>query len=216
VLVTAGAADVAELWNQGRDDQELDLSLWQYPDTWLEGDHAIAVGARTLDAVHTPGHTPGHYVFADRADGLLFAGDHVLPTITPSIGFSVPPAPDPLGDFMASLTKVRALPDLRILPAHGPVAPSSHARVDELTVFHERRLEQSLAALAEGPLNSVQVARYLGWTRHEHAYDDLDEFSRGMAAMETKAHLELLVARGEVTRSEDPDGVVTFAAGPQT
>ena len=39
-----------------------------------------------------PGHTPGHYVFADRADGLLFAGDHVLPTITPSIGFTVPGA----------------------------------------------------------------------------------------------------------------------------
>ena len=48
---------------------------------------------RTIDAVHTPGHTPGHYVFADRADGLLFAGDHVLPTITPSIGFTVPPTP---------------------------------------------------------------------------------------------------------------------------
>ncbi len=213
VLVTAGAADIAELWNQGREDQELpDLTLWQYPDTWLEGDHAIPVGARTIDAVHTPGHTPGHYVFADRADGLLFAGDHVLPTITPSIGFTVPPTPQPLGDFMASLTKVRALPDLRILPAHGPVAPSSHARVDELIVFHEQRLERSLAALASGPLTSAQVAGHLGWTRHEHAYDELDVFSRGMAAMETKAHLELLVARGQATRSEGADGVVTFAA----
>ena len=71
-------------------------------------------------------------MFAERAAGLLFAGDHVLPTITPSIGFTVPPVPDPLGDFMASLTKVRSLPDLTVLPAHGPVAPSSHARVDEL------------------------------------------------------------------------------------
>ena len=140
VLVTAGAADLAELWSQGSVDRDFDLSLWQYPDTWLEGDHTIPLvtasgGARTIDAVHTPGHTPGHYVFADRGDGLLFAGDHVLPTITPSIGFTVPPTPQPLGDFMASLTKVRSLPDLRILPAHGPVAPSSHARVDELTVF---------------------------------------------------------------------------------
>ena len=103
------------------------MSMWMFPDTWLEGDHEIAVGARTIDAVHTPGHTPGHYVFAEKAAGLLFAGDHVLPTITPSIGFTVPPTPDPLGDFMASLTKVRSLPDLQVLPAHGPVAPSSHA-----------------------------------------------------------------------------------------
>jgi glyoxylase-like metal-dependent hydrolase (beta-lactamase superfamily II) len=212
VLVTAGAADLADLWNQGREDQELpDLTMWQYPDTWLQGDAAIPVGARTLDAVHTPGHTPGHYVFADRADGLLFAGDHVLPTITPSIGFTVPPTPQPLGDFMASLTKVRALPDLRVLPAHGPVAPSSHQRIDELLVHHEQRLDRSLAALAAGPLTSAQVAGHLGWTRHEHAYDELDVFSRGMAAMETKAHLELLVARGQATRSVDGEGVVTFA-----
>ena len=213
VLVTAGAPDLSELLEPGpRRPGGFDLSLWQYPDTWLEGDFPIPVGARTLDAVHTPGHTPGHYVFADQADGLLFAGDHVLPTITPSIGFTVPPTPDPLGDFMASLTKVRALPDLTILPAHGPVAPSSHARVDELLAFHDRRLEKSLAALEDGPLTSAQVAGQLGWTRHQHAYDELDEFSRGMAAMETKAHLELLVARGDATRSADADGVVTFAA----
>jgi glyoxylase-like metal-dependent hydrolase (beta-lactamase superfamily II) len=212
VLRTAGAADIAEIWNQGRDDGEVDLSLWQYPDTWFEGDFRIPLGPRTIDAVHTPGHTPGHYVFADTADGLLFAGDHVLPTITPSIGFTVPPTPDPLGDFMASLTKVRALPDLTILPAHGPVAPSSHTRVDELLVHHEHRLELCLAALAHGPQNAAHVAAQLGWTRHETAYDDLDVFARGMAAMETKAHLELLVARGFVVRSEAADGVVTFAA----
>jgi glyoxylase-like metal-dependent hydrolase (beta-lactamase superfamily II) len=210
VLVTAGAADIAEVWNQG-DGERPDLSLWQYPDTWLEGDHEIPVGRRTLDAVHTPGHTPGHYVFADQSAELLFAGDHVLPTITPSIGFTVPPTPQPLGDFMASLTKVRALPDLRILPAHGPLAPSSHARVDELLLHHEQRLDLCLAALASGPSTAAQVAGHLGWTRHEHPYDDLDVFSRGMAAMETKAHLELLVARGQAVRSEDSDGVVSFA-----
>ncbi|HEX5087869.1 MAG TPA: MBL fold metallo-hydrolase [Nocardioides sp.] len=212
VLRTAGAADVAELWDRGRNDGEVDLSLWQYPDTWLEGDVTIPLGTRTLDAVHTPGHTPGHYVFADRADGLLFAGDHVLPTITPSIGFTVPPTPQPLGDFMASLTKVRALPDLRILPAHGPVAPSSHARVDELLVHHEHRLDLCLAALAGGRHTAAEVATQLGWTRHETAYDDLDVFARGMAAMETKAHLELLVARGLAVRSEAADGLVSFAA----
>jgi hypothetical protein len=33
-----------------------------------------------------------------------------------------------------------------------------------------------------------------------------------MAAMETKAHLELLVARGQASRTETPDGVV-FSLG---
>ncbi len=210
VLRTAGAHEIAEQWAAGP--RELpDPAMWTFPDTWLDGDHEIPVGARTLDAVHTPGHTPGHFVFADRAAGLLFAGDHVLPTITPSIGFTVPPTPDPLGDFMASLTKVRALPDLQILPAHGPVAPSSHQRVDELLSFHDRRLDLSLAALADGPATGFTVAHQLGWTRHERAYDELDLFSQGMAAMETKAHLELLVAQGRATREDAHDGV-RFAA----
>ncbi|MGB0099918.1 MAG: MBL fold metallo-hydrolase [Nocardioides sp.] len=210
VLRTAGAHELAELWAAGAPDSP-DLAMWRYPDTWLDGDHEIPVGSRTLDAVHTPGHTPGHFVFADQRAGLLFAGDHVLPTITPSIGFTVPPTPDPLGDFMASLTKVRTLPDLQVLPAHGPVAPSSHARVDELLAFHDRRLDLSLAALEGGPATGFAVAHELGWTRHEKAYSELDEFSQGMAAMETKAHLDLLVAQGRATREESPDGQL-FAA----
>lgn len=210
VLRTAGAHEIAEVW--GAAPRELpEQEWWQYPSTWLSGDQQIPVGDRVLDAVHTPGHTPGHFVFAEQATGLLFAGDHVLPTITPSIGFTVPPVADPLGDFMASLIKVRELPDLQVLPAHGPVAPSSHARVDELLAHHEHRLELSLASLAGGPKTGHQVAHDLPWTRHDHPYAELDLFAQGMASMETKAHLELLVAQGRAT-SEDTDGGVVFSA----
>ncbi len=208
VLRSAGAGVIAEEWQRLDDGEEGDPRLWAYPTSWLEGDHAIEVGTRSLDAVHTPGHTPGHFVFADRADGLLFSGDHVLPTITPSIGFTVPPTEQPLGDFMASLAKVRALPDLQVLPAHGPVAPSSHTRVDELLLHHEGRLTDSLAAVpSSGPTTAFDVARTLGWTRHLHPFDGLDWFSRGMAAMETKAHLDLLCARGVLVADTQPDGV---------
>ena len=57
------------------------------------------------------------------------------------------------------------------------------------------------------------VAGTLGWTRHEHAYETLDVFSRGMAAMETKAHLDLLVARGQATATPVEDGVRYTAVG---
>lgn len=209
VLRTAGAAEIAEMWSAGHHGDLPDIADWAFPDQWIEGDRTFDLGRRTLDAVHTPGHTPGHYVFADQVEGVLFAGDHVLPTITPSIGFTVPSTEQPLGDFMASLTRVRQLPDLRILPAHGPVAPSSYTRVDELLAFHETRLDQCLSALkARGSVTSIVVARDLGWTRHERAFDDLDVFSQGMAAMETKAHLDLLVARGQATAADQADGVV--------
>ncbi|CAM3322023.1 MBL fold metallo-hydrolase [Nocardioides dubius] len=209
VLRTAGAQEVADQWGAGNNGELPDLSHWGMPSRWLEGDLSIAVGSRSIDAVHTPGHTPGHYVFADRAEGVMFSGDHVLPTITPSIGFTVPPADQPLAQFMASLAKVRGLPDLRVLPAHGPVAPSTHQRADELLAHHEDRLNQCLSSLrGRSGATSLEVARDLGWTRHEHAFDSLDVFSQGMAAMETKAHLEVLVARGQATADDHIDGVV--------
>jgi glyoxylase-like metal-dependent hydrolase (beta-lactamase superfamily II) len=210
LLTSAGAAGLASQWDRGTSDDSTDPAMWRHPDAWLEGDHVIPVGARTLEAIHTPGHTPGHYVFADTSAELLFAGDHVLPTITPSIGFTVPAPLDPLGDFMASLTKVRALPDLQLLPAHGPVAPSSHARVDQLLAHHEERLDQSRTALADGSRTAYDVAQELGWTRHQRAFDELDVFNQGMATMDTKAHLELLVARGLAARTTTPEGVVLF------
>jgi glyoxylase-like metal-dependent hydrolase (beta-lactamase superfamily II) len=207
VLHSSGALEVAERWRATFGERRPDLAHWGYPDTWLEDDHPITVGARTLDAVHTPGHTQGHYVFADRAAGLLLAGDHVLPTITPSIGFEAVPVRQPLRDFMASLTKVRGLPDLALLPAHGPVAPSSHARVDELLAHHEERLRLCRDVLAAGAGTAYDVAGGLPWTRHERRLADLDLFNTALASLETKAHLELLVARGEATREETADGV---------
>ncbi|MCW2767787.1 MAG: gloB [Nocardioides sp.] len=211
LLRSAGAGAIADAWESMHDGQLPDLVQWAYPDTWLDGDHPIEVGSRTLDAVHTPGHTAGHFVFAERTAGLLFSGDHVLPTITPSIGFEPVPVAQPLGDFMSSLARVRQLPDLRILPAHGPVAPSSHQRVDELLAFHEKRLRLCLEALAAGPVTAYDVAGVLPWTRHEHEFSTLDIFNSAMASMETKAHLELLVARGQARR-EESDRVVVFTA----
>ena len=202
-LVRAGADEVAEEWARLMGGRRPDLDQWEYPDTWLEGDLTLEVGDRTWEAVHTPGHTQGHYVFADRTAGLLFAGDHVLPTITPSIGFEPVPAALPLGDFLASLAKVRALPDLALLPAHGPVTTSTHARIDELLAHHDERLARCRDAVVAGCATAREVAGELTWTRHERRFDELDVFNGALASLETMAHLELLVARGELTRTED-------------
>ena len=186
--------------------------MWGYPDTWLDGDHAIEVGTRTIDAVHTPGHTQGHFVFADRPAGCSSPATTCCPTITPSIGFEPVPVEQPLRDFLGSLAKVRDLPDLRLLPAHGPVAPSSHARVDELLAHHETRLGLCLDAIAVRPGTGYDVAGELPWTRHRHALADLDVFNAALACMETKAHLELLVARGQATREVTRRGRLRSAA----
>ncbi len=207
----AGAAQIGREWGAFTRESTPDLSVWDYPDHWLTADVSLTVGNRTIDAVHTPGHTQGHYVFADQPAGLLFAGDHVLPTITPSIGFEPALAEQPLGDFMASLAKVRGLPELTLLPAHGPVAPSTHTRIDELLEHHEVRLGLCVDAIGEESLSAYDIAGALPWTRHEHALKDLDIFNAALATLETRAHAELLVARGALHRT-DVDGVVLYSA----
>ena len=210
---SAGALDLAAKWAKFTDGRIPDTDIWGYPDAWLDGDHTVQVGTRTIDAVHTPGHTQGHFVFADRPSGLLFAGDHVLPTITPSIGFEPVPVQQPLRDFLGSLAKVLELPDLRLLPAHGPVAGSAHTRVEELLAHHETRLRLCLEAIVAAPGTGYSVAGELPWTRHQHTLADLDVFNAALASLETKAHLELLVARGQATREVTADGVVFTARG---
>ncbi|WGL52856.1 MBL fold metallo-hydrolase [Nocardioides sp. BP30] len=210
-LRTSGALPLVERWSRIEQPTH-DPAHWRDPEVWLEGDTTVAVGERSFAAIPTPGHTQGHYVYADHEAGLLFAGDHVLPTITPSIGFEPVNGGTPLRDFMASLTRMRALPDLRLLPAHGPVAPSVHARVDELLEHHEHRLALSLAVIRANPSTAYQVAAELPWTRHEHRFDTLDLFNGSLAVMETLAHLDVLVARGVATRVPAPDGDL-FSAG---
>ena len=147
-LRAAGAEVLAEGWRAMRQNRP-PIDDFGYPDEWLERDGVIEVGARTLDAVSTPGHTQGHFVFADQTAGLLFAGDHVLPTITPSIGFEPAYVQQPLRDFLGSLAKVRAMPDLMLLPAHGPVSPSS-PRTDRRAGRVPRRAPGAVAGRGRG------------------------------------------------------------------
>ena len=137
------------------------------PTDWFTSGEIVAAGDRSLEVVETPGHTRGHVVFYDTPAALLFSGDHVLPTITPSIGFEPAMTPDPLGAFLQSLAIVRARPDAMLLPAHGPVAPSAHDRVDELVEHHRLRLDAMYAVLGWGTDTAAEVAAKVTWTRRE-------------------------------------------------
>ncbi len=209
ILRRAGAAALACSIEAGfRED--FDATAWEEPDRWIEPGPLMA-GGRTLRVVPTPGHTRGHVVFADEQAGLLFAGDHVLPHITPSIGFELAPAELPLGDYLASLHLMTTMADARLLPAHGPVGPSVHRRVGELLAHHEERLARAERAVLAGAGDGHQVARRLTWTRRERPFTDLGTFDQMLAVAETVAHLDLLVARARLARTDDA-GVSHYSA----
>jgi len=193
-------ATLAEPW---------EVSDWEAPDVWTDPG-PVRLGAREVEAVATPGHTKGHLVLHDLDAGLLFAGDHVLPTITPSIGFELGDWEMPLGQYLASLQLLLERPDATLLPAHGMPGGSVHDRVRELLTHHDRRFAATLDAVGEGrEVSGLRVAERLPWTRRERPFVALDDFNRMIAVCETMAHLDVLVRRGDLA-VRTVDGVDLF------
>jgi glyoxylase-like metal-dependent hydrolase (beta-lactamase superfamily II) len=188
------------------------LIEWEDPDRWLADGTDLDLRTRTLRAVHTPGHTRGHVIFHDASAQIIFAGDHVLPHITPSIGFEAAGNRMALRDYLSSLARTLNLADARLLPAHGPVTGSVHERVNELLAHHDLRLADTHQAVLAGHATPYEVAQSLKWTRRQRRFADLDLFSQVMSTNETAAHLEVLAARGQVTHSVSAEGTDLYQA----
>jgi glyoxylase-like metal-dependent hydrolase (beta-lactamase superfamily II) len=185
---------------------------WELPDRWL-APGLLDLGGRRLEVVETPGHTKGHIVLHDLDSALIFSGDHVLPTITPSIGFELGDWELPLGQYLASLELLLDRPDGLLAPAHGHHGVAVHHRVRELLDHHAQRLRRTRDVLVDAgrPLTAAAVADGLPWTRRERPLGELDDFNRMIAICETLAHLDLLADRGEIDQRDE--GLVSrFAA----
>lgn len=209
VMRRAGAGEIASVIVPLLEAEPFDLSHWEAPDRWLEPG-PVSIAGRPYEAVAVPGHTKGHLVFHDLERGHLFTGDHVLPTISPSIGFELGDWDLPLGHYLDSLALLLDRPDAVMLPAHGHAGGSVHARVEELLAHHDLRLQITREQVADGPRNGLDVARRLTWTRHDRVFDMLDPFNQMIAVCETVAHLDLLVERGVLAVEVDASGVELF------
>lgn len=212
-----GAAELAASLSaaNGQDRRRMpSVTAWEDPDRWLADGTDLDLRSRTLRAVHTPGHTRGHVVFHDAAAEIMFAGDHVLPHITPSIGFEAAPHRLALRDYLSSLRRTLALPDARLLPAHGPVTGSTHDRVNELLAHHDLRLAETHQAVLAGHATAYEVAKSMRWTRRHVLFGELDPISQFLAVNETGAHLEVLAVRGQLAREVSEDGIDLYQAAP--
>ncbi len=83
------------------------------PTSVLHDGDSIDLGGRTLQVMHTPGHSPGHCCFFERDRGWLYTGDLVYEGCLDAFY----PTTDPLA-FMRSVEAVNGLHPQRIFPAH--------------------------------------------------------------------------------------------------
>ncbi len=161
----------------------------------------LTFGRREWSSIHTPGHTIDHLCLWDPAGGVLLAGDHILPTITPHIAGSTE-LDDPLATFFASLDRIAALDGVNtVLPAHGhPMNEASH-RCNHIKEHHDERL-QLLRDAAEATGNAP-VEAWMKLLFQERSWGE-------MAASETFAHLEHLRVSGEAVSRRNDDGLLLY------
>ena len=162
------------------------------PDHDLHDGDVIRVGEREIEVVWTPGHAPGHCVLYLRREKLMIVGDHLLPKITPHVGYCPGGVADPLGDFLDSQRKVQRFEVDEILPAHGAVYRDHIHRAKQLIQHHHYRMEVMLDVIKAHPAPAYEIATKA--FNFDHTAPLSYQFP---ATFETLAHLRHMVTRGE-------------------
>jgi glyoxylase-like metal-dependent hydrolase (beta-lactamase superfamily II) len=170
------------------------------PAVQLDGAEDVAMGRHSLRVEWTPGHSPGHVCLFERSSGLLFAGDHILPDLSPNIGLHPQSTPDPLHDYLDGLHRMVGLQPTQIMPAHGRPFVDIVSRVEALTRHHGRRFDQVLEIVDRDEKSGWQVALEL-WGPRQNLYE------KRLALQEGLAHLQALAVDGRVAKSVTPSSV---------
>lgn len=116
-----------------------------------EGDE-VAVGSLRFRVLATPGHTPDHLCLWEPERGILFSGDLVLRTMTPSVDL-FPDGADGLGCYLSQLQRVRDLVVSSAFPGHGaPLdGPAFRTAIDDIDHRKRERAERIAQFLSQNP-----------------------------------------------------------------
>jgi len=159
----------------------------------LNGEPAIK-----LRALDTPGHARGHLCFHDERTGALISGDNI-------VGYGsvlIDPPEGNMRDYLASLARMRALPQLSVLfGGHGPAIANPYEKIDEYIAHRRQREELILAAVREGASTPKEIVA--------RVYTDVSPKAHAMAERAVLAHLEKLIADGLVSEQTDGEYLAT-------
>ncbi|HDY83100.1 MAG TPA: MBL fold metallo-hydrolase, partial [Halieaceae bacterium] len=142
---------------------------------------------------------------------LLISGDQILPRITSNVSvFPTEPEGDPLKEWLNSSAQIRdILPDdVLVLPAHEAPFYGLHVRTTQLIEIHKHELNSLFNHLSQ-PRRAVDCFPPLFKI-------EIDDDSLGLATGETLAHLNCLLGRHRITRTNDAQGVDWYQQIPES
>ena len=123
---------------------------------------------------------------------MLFSGDHVMAWSTPVVA----PPDGSMGDYMASLDKLRERSEQIYFPGHGG-AVSNAPRFVAAYILHRKAREAAIVRQLEK--GESDIPALVG-----AIYASLDPRLTRAAGMSVLAHLEDLVARGTIATDGPP------------
>lgn len=177
------------------------------PTVLLEDGDVLEFDEWRLQAVWTPGHTPGHLCMFELNHRLMFTGDHVLPYISPNVSLHADQeGTSPLSDFRESLKKVASFNAALGLPAHEFTIADLTRRCEVLLHHHDDRLEEVRNAIGEGMASARDISQRVKW--NTGPFDDFNIFMKRSALGETLSHLKLLEDNERVKSINDGDRVM--------
>ncbi len=150
------------------------------------GDVVTAAGCE-IRVIATPGHTADSVSLLLPADRAVLTGDTVLGRGTTMISRD-----GSLGDYLASLDRLRALADsaalIAVLPGHGPIVADPAARLDFYIAHRAERLAEVEAAIAAGDRTPADIVA--------RVYAAVDRGLWPFAEWSVRAQLAYLAERG--------------------
>lgn len=148
--------------------------------------------------VHVPGHCAGHVVI--RLHDVLLSGDHILEKTSPHQAPEQITLSTGLETYLKSLEVVRPLAKKVKCTLGGHENPiiDLEARIDEIQLVHQQRLQRVLDILAT-PHTIADISRYL--------FGRVEGYTVLLALEETGAHVEYLYQRGylQITNLKEVD-----------
>jgi endoribonuclease LACTB2 len=154
-----------------------------------------------LQAIHTPGHAPGHLSFWEPRYRLLFVGD-MISTLSSVL---IPPPPEgDLAVYLDSLRRLQTFPARLLLPAHG--SPSARpAFILEQALTHRREREEHLLQfLGTEPRGVAELAveMYRGLPAALMRFAEMQVVA-GLHKLQREGRVEVVDTAGNIWRRPD-------------
>jgi glyoxylase-like metal-dependent hydrolase (beta-lactamase superfamily II) len=168
----------------------------------LQDGMIVSIGEYNWRVIIGQGHSVEHACLFCEELNVLISGDQILPTISSNVSvYPTEPHANPLDDWLHSLRMLaRILPaDVLVLPAHGKPFRGAAVRLNALVEEHLQGLDK-LKDLCREPMRAIDTFPTL-------FKSEISENNLLMATGESVAHLNYLVALGEVRSELDSKGI---------